>query len=58
MPSTWCCKIAIHPSVIVEAGFVTNTKDAALLTTNNHMAKVAEAIADGVEAFKASVESD
>ena len=39
------------PSVMVETGFVTNSKDAKILRSNAGRAKTADAIADGIQSF-------
>lgn len=39
------------PAVLLEAGFITNQRDAALLTSPEHRAKLADAIVDGINAY-------
>ena len=39
------------PTVIVECGFLSNSKEADLLTTDEYQTKVAEAVCDGIMAY-------
>jgi len=42
------------PCVIIEAGFISNPREARLLTDRNHQRLLAEAIAEGIRSFKSS----
>ncbi len=49
-------RMAESPTVLVEIGFLTNRADRAKLLTESHRRKVARAIADGLEAYRRTLE--
>jgi len=43
-----------HPSVLIEAGFLTNKEEAAMIATEEYQARLARSIAKGVEVYRMS----
>jgi N-acetylmuramoyl-L-alanine amidase len=50
-------RLASVPAVLIECGFVSNTAESTLISSSAWRAKVAEAIVDGVENYKALAET-
>ena len=46
------------PTIIVECGFLSNKREAALLSDNDYQKKIAEAIADGIDGYLKNTDSD
>jgi N-acetylmuramoyl-L-alanine amidase len=46
----------VAPSILIEAGMITNQKDASLLDSNDYQTKLCEGIVDGISMFVNSVE--
>lgn len=46
------------PTIIVECGFLSNKREAALLSDNDYQKKIAEAIAEGIDGYLKNIASD
>ncbi|MFT4586568.1 MAG: N-acetylmuramoyl-L-alanine amidase [Candidatus Binatia bacterium] len=51
-------RYAVMPAVLIETGFMSNAGELKKITTTAHRDKTARAIADGILAYKATVERD